>query len=199
MGVDTDRYRPARPDAPDGRILFLGRLVEKKGAIYLIEAFAKVQRRFPHATLQVAGNGPLRGELEARAAALGVAGSTSFLGEVSEAAKLGLLRGRPVFVLPSVVARSGDVDGLPVTLLEAMAAGCPVLTTDAGGIRDLVDDGRNGLLARQRDAASLADGLETLLADAGKAHGLAEAGLRTAQAFDWKQVAARHVHEYRGG
>ena len=113
--------------------------------------------------LEIAGDGPLRAELAASASAAG-------LGEVLRGALpheqvRELFRRATVFCLPCVVASSGDRDGLPTSVLEAMALGVPVVTTDVNGLSETVIDGETGLTVPEHDPAALADALERVLGD----------------------------------
>jgi glycosyltransferase involved in cell wall biosynthesis len=142
-----------------GRILFVGRLVEKKGLAVLLDAI----RLLPSGRIElnVVGDGPLRAELERQASGLPV----SFLGGLS-ASELAQQYGQAeIVVFPSVRALSGDQDGLPVALLEAMAAGCAVVGTDLPGLRDAIQDGISGLLVPSGNAKALASALHQAMAD----------------------------------
>ena len=176
MGVDTAWLKAAagsklirRPNS----LAFVGRLVEKKGLGVLLEALqigldpdAKTKHRLPaNVTLRVIGDGPLRVELQRQALALGL--PVEFLGQQSQAAVAELLADSEVFVLPSVPAKSGDQDGLPVSLLEAAAAGCMPVASNLPGIDAVVIDGENGLLVNAGNPRQLAKALATALAQPG--------------------------------
>jgi glycosyltransferase involved in cell wall biosynthesis len=159
--------RPARPSGQ--RIAFLGRLIEDKGVFELLEAFARVRKHHPGATLELAGDGDTRAVLR-RARALGVAAHVRLLGWVDEAARDELLAGATVLALPS------HFEGAPMSLLEAMAAEVPVVASHAGGIPDIVRDGENGLLFPCGDIAALAAALGRVLDDPDFAGRLGRAG-----------------------
>lgn len=127
--------------APGRRILFLGRLVREKGVYELLEAFRRVHRRTPDTELLLAGDGEERGNIERWIAANGMGSCVTLPGYVRGAEKGRMLADADVFVLPT---RHGE--GCPVALLEAMAAGLPVIASDVGGIPDVVKDGRNGVM-----------------------------------------------------
>ena len=196
MGVDSDHLRDESGGAvsADKTILFVGRLVEKKGLEYLIRAFPEVVSRHPDARLMVVGDGPLRGEAEALAKRLHLTGHVRFMGGQSrEELRPSYLRSR-LFVVSSVVARSGDTEGLPVALLEAMAAGRPVVATAVGGIPEVVIHRRTGLLVEPESATSLAGAICELLdspAEAARMGALARRWVR--RKFDWRHVAARYA------
>ena len=161
IGVDTDRFRP--PDVPqrdEHTILFVGRLVSKKGLIHLIQAMALVREQVPDATLLVAGDGPLRPRLEEAASGLGV----RFLGVQTPAQVAELMRHCAVMCAPSIVTQSGNAEGLPMTIVEAMASGMPVVVSPSGGSAEAVDEGRTGYVV-PAEAAAIAARIVTLLRD----------------------------------
>jgi colanic acid/amylovoran biosynthesis glycosyltransferase len=164
--VDLRRLGGARasPGEP-GVVLTVARLVEKKGIADLVEACSLLRADGAGAPvrLEVAGHGPLRGELEARARQLGV--EARFHGAVPQEEVLALYRRAAVFCLPCVVAGSGDRDGLPTSVLEAMALGVPVVATAVSGLAEVVLHERTGLVVAQHDPRALAGALARVLAD----------------------------------
>jgi colanic acid/amylovoran biosynthesis glycosyltransferase len=164
IGVDTDLIQPtAVVETP--RILHVARLVPKKGTADLLRAFALARQAVTGAELVIIGAGPLRERLRALAGELDVAGSVRFLGAQDHRATLRWLRDSRLLCLPSVTAADGDQEGLGMVLLEAGAAGRPVVGTDHGGIPEAVTDGANGLLVPEGDHEALADRLRALLTD----------------------------------
>lgn len=139
------------------RVVFLGRLGQRKGAFDLVRAFSKVKERFPGACLVCAGDGEVEAVRRA-AEELGVGGSVDCPGWVSPEGTRELLHTAAIFVLPSYA------EGVPMALLEAMAEGLPVITTPVGGIPQVVRHGDNGLMVVPGDVAGIADALEQLLA-----------------------------------
>ena len=193
LNPDTIPFAPRRWPA-DGRVRLLtcGRLVEKKGTRYAIEALALLRDRFPAVTLTVAGDGPLRPALQGLALQLGVAQRVRFAGALPSPAVLELMADSHLFVLPSVVAADGDQEGTPVVLIEAQASGLPVLATRHAGIPEVVLDGESGLLAPERDAAALAALLAQLLDHPERWPGLGAAGrAHVAASFDARDAAVR--------
>jgi glycosyltransferase involved in cell wall biosynthesis len=167
LGVDTERFRPPEERANDGpiRILSIGRLVEKKGHQILIEACKLLVERGVAFCCQIVGSGPLHRELQAQIQRHELQKQVRLCGALDHEQVLQLHQSSDVFVLAAVVAQSGDQDGMPYVLIEAMACGLPVVTTPIAGIPDLVSDGENGLLVGQRDPSKLADALARLAAD----------------------------------
>ena len=161
MGVDTTRFvETPRALKPGEAVRFIGvgRMVEKKGFDDALAAFAKMRSApdAPAATLTLIGDGPLRGALQRQAAQLGFGDSVRFTGLLPHAKVEEMLREAHVFVLPSRTSRSGDMEGIPVALMEAMAQGLPVLATRHSGTPELVEHGVSGLLCAEGDREALA-------------------------------------------
>jgi colanic acid/amylovoran biosynthesis glycosyltransferase len=161
IGVDVERFKPPTAGRREKIVLFVGRLVEKKGCASLIEAMAKVQPRSPAAQLVVIGDGPLRKECETRAAALKL--RCRFLGTQPTTVVTEWMARSAVFCVPSVVAASGDAEGFGMVFIEAQAMGLPVVSTLSGGIPEAVKHGETGLLVRERDPHSLAESILELM------------------------------------
>jgi colanic acid/amylovoran biosynthesis glycosyltransferase len=169
MGVDTQRFTEAPRELLAGepvRFIGVGRMVEKKGFDDAIDAFAalRAQPGAPDVTLTLVGDGPMRRELERCAAASGAAESIRFTGLLPHAGVAGELSRAHVFVLPSRTAKSGDMEGIPVALMEAMAQGMPVLATRHSGTPELVEHGVSGLLCEEGDPTALAANMAALVA-----------------------------------
>jgi glycosyltransferase involved in cell wall biosynthesis len=164
IGVDTELFRPDPAVPREPVVLFVGRLVEKKGVPHLISAMREVHARMPEAGLVIVGTGALRRTLERQARDLGV--RAQFLGFVSPDELRGWMNRARVLCVPSVTASTGDEEGVPVVTQEAMAMGLPVVGSRSAGIPDAVSDGTNGFLAPEGDAGALAAHLHALLTDA---------------------------------
>jgi glycosyltransferase involved in cell wall biosynthesis len=195
MGADVGTIRAAGAGTArePGRILFVGRLVEKKGVRVLLDALRILAAEAAEAgepgwSLDVVGDGPLRAELERQAAGLPV----TFHGSVGRSRLAGWYARSAVAVFPSLPAASGDQDGLPVALLEAMAAGCAVVASRMPGIDAAVVDRASGLLVPPGDPATLAGALREVLADAGLRDRLAGAGAQRAEEFSVDVLGARY-------
>ena len=141
------------------------RLIAKKGLATSLRAFAEFAREFPRATFTIAGEGPQLPELQALAAALGVAGRVSFPGFLPQEELRALDPAAHLFLHPSELGPDGDQEGVPNAMLEAMASGLPVVATHHGGIPEAVQHGISGLLTPERDAAALAQSLLALARD----------------------------------
>lgn len=188
MGVDLGRFveRPrSRVDTGPLKVLTIGRLVEKKGVADGLRAIAWARRRGVELRYTVVGDGPLRGRLEALAGELGIADAVQFRGWQVQDAIVEALYDHDVLLAPSVTAQDGDQEGIPVTLMEAMATGMAVVSTRHSGIPELVEDGRSGLLADEGDHAALADALIRLSDSPELARSMGRAArLRVAAAHD---------------
>jgi glycosyltransferase involved in cell wall biosynthesis len=183
----TTECAPHRPIERSGRpiVLTVARLDEQKGHSYLLEAAAQV----PEAQFVLAGDGPLRASLEAQARALGVEERVKFLGYRSDIANL--LADCDVFVLPSLY------EGLPLSILEAMSAGKPVIATHIGGTDEVVIAGETGLLVPPADSVALATAIRAVLTDRPLAQRLASAGrARVEQEFSAAKMVQQVIAVY---
>lgn len=158
------------------RLLFVGRLVEKKGVADLLDAVAALPGDLRRTPVELCGDGPLRPELEARAAERDLV--VEFRGHRSPDQLRAAYQGGGVFCGPSRRAPGGDAEGLGMVFLEAAAAGLPVVAYRHGGVPEAVDDGASGLLVPEGDVAGLTAALERLLSDADLAARMGAAGRR---------------------
>uniref|UniRef100_A0A7V3ZTH1 Glycosyltransferase family 1 protein n=1 Tax=candidate division WOR-3 bacterium TaxID=2052148 RepID=A0A7V3ZTH1_UNCW3 len=147
------------------KILFAGRLIERKGVHFLLESFTKVNKIFPQTELVIAGDGPWREKLEILANLLGIKDKVIFKGYLKSEELEKEYREADIFVLPSIHDVKGDTETLGVVLIEAMEYGVPVVATNVGGIPDIVIDGYNGLLVSEKNSDALADAIIKLIED----------------------------------
>ena len=163
-GVDTAEFTPVPPTRREPPVLLgVGRLVPKKGFDLLIEAAARLRAAGCPVRVRIAGGGPERDRLVALASARGIAADVEFLGDQSNAAVRNLLADADLFVLPCRVDGDGDRDGIPVVLMEAMAAGICVVSGDLPALRELVAHERTGLLVPPGELDTLVRIIEHLL------------------------------------
>jgi glycosyltransferase involved in cell wall biosynthesis len=166
-GVILEQDATSRPrGAPV--IGLVARLTPEKDVQCFLNAALRIAGRFPAAKFRIAGDGPLRPELERLAAELGLAERVSFLGVLDEM--------QPFFASVHVLAVSSVAEGTPLSIVEAMGAGVPIVATAVGGIPEQVTDGRNGYLVEPRNPAALAERIGWVLADPDAATRLGEAG-----------------------
>jgi len=177
-GTDLRRFNPAARAPQPGRILSVGRLVPKKGYGELLAALHLLARADIRFRCDIYGGGPLRDELAGRISDLGLAGRVILHGARLQDEILAALHHATVFALAPVIMEDGDRDGIPNVLVEAMAAGVPVVATRISGIPELVRDGEEGLLVEPKDPSALAGALQRVLSDAGLAAQLAAAARR---------------------
>jgi len=158
-GVDILQFRPPSRVKPDGvlRVGFIGRLIANKGPQYLVEAAPRILRNFPGVRFQVAGGGPMLHELQNRIRELGIQTAFRFLGTVPS--NVEFLQSCDVVVRPSLT------DGMPLTVLEAMACGKPTVASKVGGTPEILQDGDTGYLVQPRDMDQLVSRISRLLAD----------------------------------
>lgn len=146
------------------RFLQAGRLIEKKGLHTSLRAFADFARQHPRAHFTIAGEGPLLGELQGAAQALGIADQVTFAGFASQPQLRALFYRSHIFLHPSETGKDGNQEGVPNSMLEAMATGLPVFATTHGGIPEAVEHGVSGVLVPEGDATALARELSTFAA-----------------------------------
>ena len=176
IGVDCQSIRPRADFEERPLILHVARLVEVKGTRYLLRAFAAVARKYPRVQLLIIGDGPLRRQLQALTASLGVRERVEFLGAVPHGAVLSWMRKAAMLVLPGIRTATGREEGLGMVLLEAAATGVPIIGSRVGGIPECILDGRTGFLVPERDANALAQRLSQLLESPGKRYQMGAAG-----------------------
>ena len=191
MGCNTREFGE-KYDAPnffeqDGKkvVLFVGRLDEIKGVSYLIEAVKKIDVR-----LVIVGDGPLRDELKHQAAGYGE--QITFLGSKSHEELKRIYASADIFVAPSITASNGSQEGFGLVIIEAMASGLPVIASRTGGIVDIIQDGRNGLLCEEKNVEQLRSTIERLLKDEQLYNELKQSGMETAAKYDYSEIAKRY-------
>ncbi|WP_296665896.1 glycosyltransferase [Demequina sp.] len=172
------------------RLLAVGRLVEKKGFDVLIEALRRAQARLE---LEIVGDGPERARLEALAAGLPV----TFAGQLPRDELAGRYLAAGVAVFPSRRAASGDQDGLPVAMLEAMGAGCAVIASDLPGLNEAIATGHSGVLVHEGDVDALARSLEVLADDAELRAALGGAARERAASYSVQAVGEGYRELFR--
>lgn len=161
VGIDLAEFAFAPGEGTERRLVFTGRMLPQKGPDLLVLACAVLASRGWQFEASFLGDGPLRERLEGIAAGQGLGGRVRFLGRVPSTEVAARLRAASAFVLPCRQA-GGELDGIPVALMEAMATGTPVVTTAVSGIPELVADGQNGILVPPDDPVALANGIERL-------------------------------------
>jgi glycosyltransferase involved in cell wall biosynthesis len=189
-GIQPDGFASVRTAGPLTRILTVANLRREKAHEVLFGAIARIAPRHPSIHLRVAGDGPRAAELMALAASLGIADRVDFLGHRDDVPTL--LAEADLFVLPS---RS---EAFPNAVVEAMAAGLPVVASGVGGLLELVESGRTGVLVAPDDPRALADAIEDLVNDPSRARSLGDAARRTiAEHYSFERMVHAFEDLYR--
>jgi colanic acid/amylovoran biosynthesis glycosyltransferase len=184
-GVDTSQFTFQAPQNNDVFTFgFLARLVEKKGLEYLIKACKKLKDQHHNFKVEIVGGGPLSEVLKALTHELGLQNQITFLGQMPNKQVSDWLKTLNAFVLPAVKDSNGDMDGIPVSLMEAMASGIPVISTDLSGIKELVIDKQTGLLSLPGNEQDLADKMVELMA------------IKQTELYTLTKQAEAHVKQY---
>jgi glycosyltransferase involved in cell wall biosynthesis len=201
MGVDTLLFS-VHPRDLAGRVrmglgggpllLFVGRLVEKKGVQYLIEAMPEVVHQVPDVQLLIVGEGDLSYDLRALVRSQQMEKVVRFLGRADHDEIPAYLAMCDWLVVPSIVDAAGQTEGMPVVLLEALASGRPVVASRVAGIPDLVVDGENGFLARPGDPVDLARQIVLAICEPDWQR-FSDAARRAAESHDWTCVADQYA------
>ena len=155
----------AIPSDASWQIVQACRFIEKKGLPDTLQAFALFHAKFPMARLVLAGEGPLEDQLKNQIVKLGLGSAVSFAGFLDAPSLAALYSQSHIFIHPSVTTPSGDREGVPNSLLEAMATGLPVVATKHGGIPEAVNDGVEGVLVPEQAPKKLAEALLGLAGD----------------------------------
>jgi glycosyltransferase involved in cell wall biosynthesis len=189
--VDRDAKRRELGIPGDAMIIGIAaRLSPPKGVTHILRALPDIVARVPRVALIVAGEGPLEQDLRAETARLGLGDHVKFVGPRADMPEL--LKLFDLYVLPSVS------EGLPMVLLEAMAAGCPIVATSVGGVPSAIEDGVNGLLVPPQNPAMLARAVVLALGDAALRRRLALAGKQAfAARFSAETMTRRYERLYR--
>lgn len=195
MGVDIAKLPfTRRRTQPATRLFSVCRLVEKKGIEFALRALGMIRLSHPNLdwTYEIGGGGDLAESLQALAAELGIGDRVTFLGPVPHPAVLAKMAETDIFILPSVTAPSGDMEGIPVVLMEAMAMGTTAASTFHSGIPELIEHGVTGMLSPERDTESLSVNLALLMQDADLRRQLADrARAKVCESFDADKLNRR--------
>ncbi|PBI81941.1 colanic acid biosynthesis glycosyltransferase WcaL [Rahnella victoriana] len=174
MGIGVNKF-PFKPRATLNspiQLLSIARLTEKKGISVAINACLRLKQQNIDFHYTIIGDGPLRKTLEAQVANLNLGDNIVFLGAQTQETVTEYLNQSDVFLLPSVTAADGDMEGIPVALMEAMAIGIPVISTFHSGIPELIEDRVSGFLVNENDATSIANVVREIIEDPGVLTGI---------------------------
>jgi glycosyltransferase involved in cell wall biosynthesis len=199
MGVDAEKtFFPPVDDGKREGLLFVGRLVDKKGIEYLIDAMPDILERYPAEELKIIGSGPLRQSLEQRCKDNGTSDRVSFLGPRPNQEIPDFLRRCAICIFPSVVTESGDQEGTPVAIMEALACECAVIVSDYPGARDIIKENQTGLLVPERSAKEIADRVIQLLEDRDSRRQLGQNGRKLVlEQYDWRIISGKFLATFK--
>lgn len=205
-GIDTETFNPEvdgsevqeRYDLENYFMIFSsGRMVERKGFRYLIEALPYVLEKYPNTKLIIGGDGPERQSLEVLVKSLEIENNVIFPRFISDEDFPKYMKACDVFVLPSIVDSKGDTEGSATILLEAMACGTPVVGTKVGGVPYAIKDGFGGFLVNQKDPKQLGEAIIMLLDNKGLRR---EMGIKgrgyVEEMFSWDRIAKRYICDF---
>jgi len=195
MGVDLkNTFRPLSGHHRNPHsILFAGRLVEKKGLYYLIQAMPDIIKAAPDVHLEIAGDGPEMPVLHKLATQLNLDSNIRFLGKIENRKLPELYNRNSIFVFPSIITRDGDREGFGLVLVEALGSGCAVITTDLAAMQDIVTHEVNGIVIPQKNQQAITSAVLDLLQNPAKREKLALNGRSEVLAkFDWDEIGERY-------
>lgn len=199
-GIDLSTFLPIDPSQQQaGQLIAVGRLVEKKGFDVLLDACALLKQRCVSFNLSLIGSGPLEAVLREKVETLALADRVKLEGPLPQEQLIQKMSEAELAVLSCVVTGSGDRDGLPTVLLEAMARGLPVVTTTVSGGPEIVADGVTGRLCAPGNAVALADALEDVLSDSERARAMGAMGRRRAERLFDLETNAQRLRELLHG
>ncbi len=191
-GIELEKFETTDFSAQPPVLIAVGRLIEKKGFADLIEASRLLHQRGISFRSRIIGEGPEEEALRAQIRSGGLENVVELTGALTQDEVRAMLARSTVFVLPSVAEKGGGMDNLPTVIMEAMAAGLPVVSTPTAGIPEMVQDQVTGILLPEHDPGQLARSLEALLANPSRLHSLGKAGRqRAAERFAVEQSARR--------
>jgi glycosyltransferase involved in cell wall biosynthesis len=195
MGTDLkNRFVPPGTRQNNGFLLFVGRLVEKKGLRYLIDALPMILKRHPQVCLRIAGDGPEKGSLQSQSKKLRVSNHVHFLGAVKNEFLPALYQTSDVVVFPSVIANDGDREGFGLVLVEALGCECATVVTDLPAMQDIIVDGKTGLVVPQKNIQKLAEKIVSLLDDPEIGRSMGKKGRRVVvERYDWDRIAKQYA------
>lgn len=196
MGVDLSRkFIPHDTYVKQkGLLLFVGRLVEKKGVKYLIDAVSRVQGEHADVRLLIVGDGPEKKSLELKTKRLGLTKKISFLGAKTQYELIELYQKASIAVFPFIVANDGDQEGLGLVVIEAMGCCCATIVSDLPATHDVVNNNKNGLLVRPKDVDELASKIHYIIKNPGVAIELGQEGRNSMlRRYDWEIIGKRYI------
>lgn len=173
-------------------LLFLGRLAEKKGISYSIKAMPKIVSKAKDVNYLICGDGHLREELEQLVKKMNLEDYIRFTGFVSNKEKIDYLTLADILIVPSIVVQSGETEGLPVVILEGLAAGKPIIASNVSGVKDVIRDGWNGFLVEQKNPEQIAEKVLELLGNGVLKAEFSKNALTSGKNYDWELISRKY-------
>ncbi len=189
-GVDFSKIKDSTVIRQKNKVLAVGRLNSQKGLEYLLQAWPDILKSVPDAQLVIVGEGDMRGELESMIDNLKIQDSVVLKGNKSHKEVLLEMQEASVFVLPSLA------EGQGIVFIEAQMCGLPVIGTNVGGIVDIIQNNKNGLLIKPRSAEVITKAVISILTDDELANNLRQNALKTVRQYDWKLIIDKIEHMY---
>lgn len=192
-GVDIHNLKPAENIKKNTNILFVGRLTEKKGVIYLIEALKKIDKKI-YNKLLIVGDGPLRIILEKKVRELGIENKVYFFGSKPYKELFKFYNESMFIVVPSITTSDGDREGFPTVYLDAMACGCPIIASRIEGIENIIKNNENGIIVEQKNPAALAKTMNDLIYNDKLRNSITKNALiEVKNKYAWNIVSERYI------
>lgn len=203
MGIDFSKYDQVSQNKSELKIrysvnekkvvLFIGRLVEVKGVSYLLKAFKILHDEYNDMVLIIAGVGQHRAKLEEEASNLKISNQVIFTGFISGQKKTDFLHLADILIIPSIITKEGHAEGLPVVLMEGLAAGKLIVATYESNADEIITDGENGFLVRQKNPTAIVKAVDRIMKfDETRTNEVIARAIESAKAFDWNTIVKRH-------
>src|SRR3989344_500661 len=171
-------------------ILFVGRLAEKKGVSYLIKAISLLNKEV---RLLIIGDGPLKKDLLSFTNKLNLKNKIEFLGYKTGKEKLKYFFDADLLVVPSIVTKIGDTEGLPVVIMEGLASGLPIIATDVGGIKEIIKNGYNGLIIKEKNSKEIANKIKLVIENNKFKRRLSINAKKSSRNYDWGYISKKYA------
>ena len=171
-------------------ILFVGRLAEKKGVSYLIKAISLLNKEV---RLLIIGDGPLKKDLLSLTNKLNLKNKIEFLGYKTGKEKLKYFFDADLLVVPSIVTKIGDTEGLPVVIMEGLASGLPIIATDVGGIKEIIKNGYNGLIIKEKNSKEIANKIKLVIENNKFKRRLSINAKKSSRNYDWGYISKKYA------
>lgn len=193
-GIDIDHFKPETENNFQDKFIITpgaSRVTDRKGLNYLIEAVAILSKKYPRIYLKIMGDGNAREKLEQLVKKMKLENKIEFLGRIPREETVKYYQEASLFVLPSLN------EGMSNAMLEALAVGLPIISTNTGGASELVADGQNGFIVKFKDSQDIAEKIEKLILDEDLRKKMSVASRTLAEKMSWKNVAEKYFEEYK--